>query len=138
MYTFLWNNLTQLSSIQYWSLLSKVWLFISILMFTVYLIKVFGVETLTFALALIKCCWVAKCYRNSFTKIFDEKEMYPFQVESEIYLVWKKPFVDLIWNWCCEAKKRRETVFCSLTWQSKHLFLLRDCFLRRFNKNKRK
>ncbi len=32
-------------------------------MFTVYLIKVvweFGVETLVLALALIKCCWVAK------------------------------------------------------------------------------
>jgi len=44
-------------------------------MFTVYLIKVvweFGVETLVFALvfalALIKCCWVAKSKRNSFTK----------------------------------------------------------------------
>ncbi len=28
----------------------------------------FGVETLAFALALIKCCWVAKRKRNSFTK----------------------------------------------------------------------
>ncbi len=40
-------------------------------MFSVYLIKVvweFGVETLAFALALIKCCWVAKSKRNSFTK----------------------------------------------------------------------
>jgi len=41
-------------------------------MFTVYLIKVvwvFGVETLAFALALIKCCWVAKF----FEKLFYEK-----------------------------------------------------------------
>ncbi len=28
-------------------------------MFTVYLIKMFGVGTLAFALVLIKCCWVA-------------------------------------------------------------------------------
>jgi len=40
-------------------------------MFTVYLIKVvweFGVGTLAFALALTKCCWVAKSKRNPFTK----------------------------------------------------------------------
>jgi hypothetical protein len=30
-------------------------------MFTVYLIKEFGVETLAVALAFIKCCGVAKC-----------------------------------------------------------------------------
>jgi len=34
-------------------------------MFTVYLIKVFGVETLAFALVLIKCCWVAKMFRET-------------------------------------------------------------------------
>jgi len=41
-------------------------------MFTDYLIKVvweFGVERLAFALALIKCCWVAKSKRNSFMKL---------------------------------------------------------------------
>jgi hypothetical protein len=40
-------------------------------MFTDYLIKVvceFGVETLSFELTLIKCCWVAKSKINSFTK----------------------------------------------------------------------
>ncbi len=38
-------------------------------MFIVYLIKVvweFGVEMLAFALALIKCCWVAKCLEKLF------------------------------------------------------------------------
>jgi len=34
-------------------------------MFTVYLIKVVW-ETLAFALALIKCCWVAKCLEKLF------------------------------------------------------------------------
>ncbi len=37
-------------------------------MFTVYLIKVFGVETLAVALVLIKCCWVAKCLDKLFYK----------------------------------------------------------------------
>ena len=29
----------------------------------------FGVETLAFALALIKCCWVAKCLEKLFYEI---------------------------------------------------------------------
>jgi len=48
-----------------------------------YLIKVvweFGVETLGFALALIKCCWVAKSKRNSFTKA-------PFVAKIELHYI---------------------------------------------------
>jgi len=41
-------------------------------MFTVYLIKVVWVETLAFALALIKCYWVAKCLEKLFYKIIKE------------------------------------------------------------------
>jgi len=51
---------------------SKVWLFISIRMFTVFLIKVvweFGVETFAYLLALIKCCWVTKMLEKLFYKI---------------------------------------------------------------------
>ncbi len=44
-------------------------------MFTVYLSKVvwvLGVEMLTFALALIKCCWVAKYLEKLFYKILTD------------------------------------------------------------------
>jgi len=48
-------------------------------MFTVYLIKVFGVETLAVALALIKCCWVAKCLE----KLFYESEFLGIQIRIQ-------------------------------------------------------
>ena len=57
-------------------------------MFTVYLIKVvwvFGLETLTFVLALIKCCWVAKYLEKLFNKII--KAVHKLLVKStpEVY-----------------------------------------------------
>jgi len=51
-------------------------------MFTVYLIKVvweFGLETLMFALALIKCCWLAKSKRKLFYKINIELKLNLFE-----------------------------------------------------------
>jgi len=80
---------------------------------------VFGVETLVFALAIIKCCWVAKCLEklfyksltefcqfakmsNIFSKLYQKREFcenlidnYWQSIKGELFVSVHCPF----WNW---------------------------------------